>query len=88
MLKLRLTAKRQATFPVETCRSLGLKPGDTIELESREAGGETLWILRPRPARSRPWIGCLGAKARKVTDHSLEAIRKSIASGRKRQRTA
>ena len=86
MLRLRLTAKRQATFPVETCRSLGLQPGDTIELEPGETDGEKIWILRSRPARTRVWFGCLGAKANKVEDHSLEAIRASIASARKRKK--
>jgi len=36
-------AKRQATFPVETCQALGLKPGDLIELEAREEAGEQVW---------------------------------------------
>ena len=83
MTTLTLTSKRQATFPKETCEALGLKPGDVIELEPRDEGGTKLWVLRPRPVRSREWLGCLGPSARKVTSHSLSAIRKSIATGRK-----
>ncbi len=83
MTTLTLTAKRQATFPKETCEALGLKPGDVIELESRNEGGGRVWVLRPPPTRTRDWIGCLGSRAKKVTDHSLLAVRESIAVGRK-----
>ena len=83
MATLTLTTKRQATFPKETCESLGLKPGDVIELEPRDEAGARVWVLRPPSARARPWVGCLGSHARKVTDHSLAAIRESIATGRK-----
>jgi len=83
MATLTLTSKRQATFPKETCDSLGLKPGDVIELEPRNEGGTKVWVLRPQPVRTREWLGCLGSRARKVKSHSLAAIRESIASGRK-----
>jgi bifunctional DNA-binding transcriptional regulator/antitoxin component of YhaV-PrlF toxin-antitoxin module len=84
MTTLTLTSKRQATFPKETCESLGLKPGDVIELESRIEEGAKVWVLRPRSSRTRSWVGSLGQVARKVTDHSMEAVRESIAKGRKR----
>ena len=83
MTTLRLTSKRQATFPKETCEALGLKPGDLIELEPRTEGGTKVWVLRPQPTGTRDWVGCLGARARKMTDHSLATIRESIATGRK-----
>ena len=83
MTTLTLTSKRQATFPKETCEALGLKPGDVIELEPRNEGGTRVWVLRPQPTRARKWVGCLGSRAKKVTDHSLATIRKSIAVGRK-----
>jgi AbrB family looped-hinge helix DNA binding protein len=83
MAILTLTAKRQATFPKEACETLGLKPGDTIELEPRTEDGEKLWVLRPRPVQARDWVGCLAAAFSDVTDHSMEAIRTSIAAGRK-----
>ncbi|MHB8523982.1 MAG: AbrB/MazE/SpoVT family DNA-binding domain-containing protein [Limisphaerales bacterium] len=83
MTTLTLTSKRQATFPKETCESLGLKPGDVIELELRNEGGTKVWVLRPQAARTREWVGCLASRAKKVADHSLAAIRKSIAAGRK-----
>ena len=85
MTTMTLTSKRQATLPKETCESLGLKPGDVIELEPRDEGGAKVWVLRPRPVRARKWVGCLGARAKNVTDHSIEAIRESIAAGRKKE---
>jgi len=83
MTTLTLTSKRQATFPKETCESLGLKPGDVIELERRDEGGTLVWVLRPQPTRTRKWVGCLGSRAKQVTNHSLAAVRESIASGRR-----
>jgi bifunctional DNA-binding transcriptional regulator/antitoxin component of YhaV-PrlF toxin-antitoxin module len=84
MPTLTLTAKRQATFPLETCKSLGLKPGDVVELEARDDDDGRVWVLRPRPARARSWVGYLEAYGRATTDHSLAAVRASIAAGRKR----
>jgi len=83
MTTMTLTSKRQATFPKEACKSLGLKPGDVIQLEPRVEDGEKVWVLRPQHGRARHWLGCLGTRAKKVTDHSLEAVRESIAVGRK-----
>jgi bifunctional DNA-binding transcriptional regulator/antitoxin component of YhaV-PrlF toxin-antitoxin module len=85
MTSLTLTAKRQATFPAKTCKSLGLRPGDVVELEARDEAGGRVWVLRPRPARPRRWIGCLASFGRPVADHSLGAVRNSIAAGRKRK---
>ncbi|MEO6245082.1 MAG: AbrB/MazE/SpoVT family DNA-binding domain-containing protein [Opitutaceae bacterium] len=83
MPSLTLTAKRQATFPADTCEALGLKPGDTLELEPRDEADGRVWVLRPRPARARKWIGSLGGFAGSKVDHSMEAVRTSIARGRK-----
>ena len=85
MTTLTLTAKRQATFPKKTCKSLGLKPGDIVELEARDEADGRVWVLRPRPARARRWIGSLGTYGGHSADHSLEAIRNSIATGRKKE---
>lgn len=83
MITLSLTSKRQATLPKETCESLGLKPGDVIGLEPRDEADGKVWVLRPLPVRRREWVGCLARKAGKVASHSMDAIRKSIAKGRK-----
>lgn len=88
-LQLKLTTKRQATFPVETCHALGIQPGDTLEMESRELEGETVWILKPRPALDFSWIGSLKGKGTKTpANHSMEAIRRSIATGRQQDISA
>ena len=84
MAHMKLTSKRQATLPAETCDALGLKPGDVIELDSRVEHGERLWLLRPRPARTRAWVGSLAGRIKPVTSHSMAAVRKSIAAARKR----
>ena len=86
MPHLKLTAKRQATLPVDTCDALGVKPGDLIALESRVENGERIWVLRPTPGRARPWVGCLTSHARPVRTHAMTAIRRSIAAARKKAR--
>ncbi len=84
-LQLKLTTKRQATFPVATCHALGIQPGDTLEMESRVLEGETVWILKPRPVLDFSWIGSLKGKGTKTPrDHSMEAIRQSITTGRQK----
>jgi len=85
MPSLTLTSKRQATFPVQLCEELNLRPGDTIDVEPAEVAGERVWVLRQRRAPQRPWLGCLSRKTT-VGEHSMEAIRTSIAAGRRRTR--
>lgn len=81
MLKVKLSTKRQATFPRGVCESLGLEPGDEIVLEPKITNGEETWELRPVKARQRPWLHCLNRYAT-GKDHSMERIRASIAKGR------
>jgi bifunctional DNA-binding transcriptional regulator/antitoxin component of YhaV-PrlF toxin-antitoxin module len=83
MTTLTLTSKRQATFPIETCKALGLKSGDIVELEERNGEDGRIWVLRPRRDRARPWIGSLSAFAKTSSDHSMAAVRTSIEKGRK-----
>ncbi len=84
MPHLKLTSKRQATLPAETCKALGLKPGDVIDIEPRLDHGERLWLLRPRPARSRAWVGSLQTLVTPGKRHSMTAIRRSVAAARKK----
>lgn len=83
MLKLKLSSKRQATFPKGVCESLGLEPGDEIVLESIITEGEEGWTLRPAKARQRPWLHRLNHYA-DTKDHSMKSIRASIAKGRQK----
>jgi bifunctional DNA-binding transcriptional regulator/antitoxin component of YhaV-PrlF toxin-antitoxin module len=84
MASLTLTSKRQATLPAATCREMGLKPGDTVDLEPRMEGQQRIWILRPHHPPKRNWVGCLRTRSARVTDHSMAAVRESIAAGRAR----
>lgn len=76
MKSITVTAKRQATLPVELCEELGIEPGDKLELERRRLEGETVWILR---ARGRDW-SWLGAARRYAEgkSHRWEDIEKAI----------
>jgi len=81
---IKLTSKRQATFPAEVCESLQVGPGDEIELIPRVEEGRKVWLLRPKTAPLRPWFGVLRRYAERVESHEMEDVRKSIAEGRKR----
>lgn len=59
MASIKLTSKRQATFPAEVCRQLGVCPGDTLELTAIRHGAETVWILKPAKQRRPSWLGRL-----------------------------
>jgi len=41
---IKITAKRQATFPAKVLEAMGVKPGDQLELSESPDG----FILRPR----------------------------------------
>jgi AbrB family looped-hinge helix DNA binding protein len=50
---VKITSKRQVTFPAEVLNALGVKPGDRLELTEGPDG----FLLRPRrvdPARLAP----------------------------------
>jgi len=79
MPAIKLTSKRQATFPVEVCRELNLRPGDLIRLERRVVRGAVLWCLRPGSI-DWSWVGA----ARKYAggkSHRWSDIEKSISKG-------
>ena len=79
---IKLSSKRQATFPAEVCEALNVRPGDAIELIPKVEGGEKIWILRKRGAPRRPWFGVLRAYGKNAESHDMEAVRRSIAVGR------
>lgn len=59
---IRITAKRQATFPARVLDSLGVRPGDRIELQESPDG----FLLRARRvdlSRLAPLRGLLRADA-------------------------
>ena len=82
---IKLTAKRQATFPSKVCNELGVAPGDELELKSAKISGENVWVLKPASKPRSKWIGSLKSYAANARgDHSMESIRKSVAEGRSR----
>ncbi|MCC5838990.1 MAG: AbrB/MazE/SpoVT family DNA-binding domain-containing protein [Opitutales bacterium] len=85
MLRIKVSAKRQATFPKQVCESLGVEPGDDLLLDRREESDKSVWVLRPAKDVSRPWLGSL-RKYAAGKDHGMESIRESIAKAREDNR--
>ena len=81
MLKLKLSSKRQATFPKHVCTALGLEPGDEVVLDRRTEKCREVWVLRPAKEAARPWLGSLQSYATHKP-HDMESVRASIARGR------
>jgi bifunctional DNA-binding transcriptional regulator/antitoxin component of YhaV-PrlF toxin-antitoxin module len=79
MSTIKITAKRQATFPAELCREMGVKPGDEIAVEKKVVEGQQVWTLVPKAA-SFDWFGSLKSYAQ-GKGHELANIRKSIGRG-------
>lgn len=76
MPTIRMTSKRQVTFPVQVCEDLGIGPGAILDLEKTTIGKRTVWIIRPR-VNDKSWFGSL-RKYAVGKSHDLEEIRKSV----------
>jgi len=74
---LKLTSKRQATFPVALCEELGVCPGDELKLERQILNGEATWVIQAKEKPGTPWFGALRDYA---TDkpHDMKSIRTTI----------
>ena len=81
MFKIKVSTKRQATFPKKLCDSLGIEPGDDILLDRRIESDREVWFLTLAKQHSRPWLGSLNKYAQGKS-HEMNVIRKSIASKR------
>jgi len=81
MLKIKMSSKRQATFPKHVCDALGIQPGDDILLDRINEADREVWFMKPVKEHARPWFGCLSDYAC-GKDHEMKTIRKSIAAGR------
>lgn len=77
---IKLTSKRQATFPVHLCRELGIEPGDRIILERKVIDEAPVWVIKSKPRSSSQWFGRLNMYARNKK-HDMEAVRTSIGLG-------
>ena len=85
MKTIRLTAKRQATFPLKLCEDMDLGPGDSVLVDERIVDGERVWVLRPVRDAHQGWFGALRRYA-KGKPHDMDAVRKSIGKARKHGR--
>jgi len=74
---IKLTSKRQATFPVQFCRELGVEPGDDLILERKKIGKTFVWIIKPKKNIDCSWFAALNKYA-KDKDHNMKAIRTSV----------
>ncbi len=68
---VKITAKRQVTFPAKVLEALGVKPGDHLEL----AEGPDGFILRPRRIDSRRLAPLRGKLRRGRGTFNLESFR-------------
>jgi len=84
MPTIKLTSKRQATFPRALCEQMNVEPGDSLELVERVLDGERVWLVKPA-AHETPWFGCLHEYAQGKS-HRMEDIRKSVAEARRHGR--
>ncbi len=82
MTTIKMTSKRQATFPTELCEDMGVGPGDELVVEHKLLKGELVWVLKPR-GNKLEWMGALKKYARNKS-HEMDDIRKSIADAGKK----
>jgi bifunctional DNA-binding transcriptional regulator/antitoxin component of YhaV-PrlF toxin-antitoxin module len=74
---VKLTSKRQATFPVQLCRELGVSAGDDLILERKIIDNSIAWVLKPKKTIELKWFASL--KQYGVhKEHDMESIRASI----------
>jgi bifunctional DNA-binding transcriptional regulator/antitoxin component of YhaV-PrlF toxin-antitoxin module len=82
---IKLTSKRQGTFPVEVCRQLGVGPGDSLMIEAMGTGDERVWVLKPVKESRPAWLGSLkryagNAREPWSREHHGEATGKAMAA--------
>jgi len=83
MATIKITSKRQATFPVELCSDLGLEAGDQVSVEQQMIAGKKVWVIQPIKTETEDkWFGSL-SKYAKGKSHDMEDIKASIVRGRK-----
>ena len=68
---VKITAKRQVTFPARVLEALGVKPGDRIELEEGPDG----FVLRARRVDRARLAPLRGKLRRGIGTFDLEAFR-------------
>ncbi len=80
-MRIKLTAKRQATFPRELCEEMRLEPGNAILVEPAVLEGRKVWVLSPQPACfGEGWTGVLRRYAA-AQPHSMVKVRERMLEG-------
>ena len=74
---IKLTSKRQATFPFQVCKELGISAGDNLILERKKIDGEFTWVLKPLKKIETKWFAGL-QKYATGKEHDMKSIRASI----------
>ena len=77
---LKLTSKRQATFPAALCEELGVQPGDELKLERLILNGEAAWVIQTQEKPGTPWFGALRDYAA-GKPHDMQSVRTAIGHG-------
>ena len=73
-MRIKMTAKRQATFPRKLCEEMRLEPGQSIQVEPATIDGQRVWVLAPQ-ADPPPfaWVGMLRRYAKAKPPSMTEA---------------
>lgn len=82
MSTIKMTSKRQATFPAELCKDMGIAPGDELVVEHKLIKGDLVWVLKPVENKLE-WMGALKKYARNKS-YEMDDVRRSIANAGKR----
>ena len=67
MPTIKLTAKRQATFPSQLCEDMGIRPGDQIQLIPSKRKGKRVWTMKPVRKETSSYLGILRKYVKKGT---------------------
>ena len=82
-LKVRMTSKRQVTFPAAVCETLAVYPGDTLVLKDARIRGKRVWLIEPQQQPIEyPWMGALRGYAEGKASHDMSDIRAAVARKR------
>ena len=82
MQALKMTSKRQVTFPRQVCKELGLEAGQMLLLEEKKLEGQRAWVLQPPERMKAEWYGSLRRYGAEKS-HDMAVIRSSIGNAAK-----
>ncbi len=77
MATIKLTSKRQATFPKSVCEAMHLGPGARLAVTLEILKGRRVWCLTPLADETPRWFGCLRRFA-KGRAHDMASIARSV----------